>query len=245
MPDDSPTIPAFASVAQRVARWVTLRRWIAVLGRTVWAAAALTTLLAVLVVWTGHSAFSTLLWSFISGWFFLPLAWSYWKKPGHYSALALWDQATGRREAFASAWWFEQQPAMTQAQHAHVSAQQPLLSQCLPALTRDLPLQPHRWLSLPVVVALLTLPIGHALHPAAEIVTVDADMELAAKKETDRLAKAAWDKKKLEGLNAEEQAALDKLTQSLKQTAEDLEKAGGKDAREVMAKLEQRAREAE
>ncbi len=159
--------------------------------------------------------------------------------------MALWDQAAGRREAFASAWWFEQQPSLTLAETEHVSTQRLLLSEALPHLTRDLPLQPHRWLSLPFIVAVISLFLGHVLHPAAEIVTVDADMELVAKKEAERLAQAEWDKKKLEGLNAEEQEALEKLTQSLKQTAEDLEKAGGKDAREVMASLEQRARDAE
>ncbi len=245
MPDEAPPSPAFAPVAQRVARWVTLRRWLAWLGQTLWPMVAAAALLAILTAWTDQTVYSVLLWTLLLGWLAVPLTLVWWRQPGHYSNLALWDQAAGRREAFASAWWFEQQPTLTLAETEHVSTQRLLLREALPHLTRDLPLQPHRWLSLPFIVAIISLFLVHVLHPAAEIVTVDADMELVAKKEAERLDQADWDKKKLEGLNAEEQAALEKLTQSLKQTAEDLEKAGGKDAREVMASLEQRARDAE
>ena len=245
MPDEAPPSPAFAPVAQRVARWVTLRRWLAWLGKTLWPMVAAVALLAILTAWTDQTVYSVLLWTLLLGWLAVPLTLVWWRQPGHYSNLALWDQAAGRREAFASAWWFEQQPTLTLAETEHVSTQQLLLREALPHLTRDLPLQPHRWLSLPFIVAVISLFLGHVLHPAVEIVTVDADMELVAKKEAERLDQSGWDKKKLEGLNAEEQAALEKLTQSLKQTAEDLEKAGGKDAREVMASLEQRARDAE
>lgn len=236
---------AFAPAALRVARWVVLRRWISWLGYSLWPMVGIASLLMVLSAWTGQTIFPTLLWTLLALWSLIPLGLAIWRQPGQYSSLALWDQAAGRREAFASAWWFEQQPALTEAQSAHVTTQQALLSQALPTLGQDLPLQPHRWLWLPLALALMGMFMGHVLHPAAEIVTLDADMEQIAKKEADRLAQAAWDKKKLDGLNQEEQAALEKLTQSLKQTTEDLEKAGGKDAREVMASLEQRAREAE
>lgn len=245
MPDEAHLSPAFAPVAQRVARWLALRRWIAWLGQTLWPAVAIMAVLSILTAWTDQKVWVVLLWGLLSGWLLVPLALAWWRQPGHYSDLAYWDQAAGRREAFASAWWFEQQPSLTGAESDHLSAQRLLLGEALPHLTRDLPLQPHRWLSLPLIVVLLSLFLGHVLHPPAKIATVDADMELVAKKEAERLAQAAWDKKKLEGLNAEEQEALEKLTQSLKQTAEDLEKAGGKDAREVMASLEQRARDAE
>jgi hypothetical protein len=245
MSADAHTSPNFAPVAQRVASWLLFRRWVHGLGRTLWAAVALVGLGLILAAWTGHALYPVLLWCVMGLWLLVPLGLVLWRRPGHYSNLALWDQATGRREAFASAWWFEQQPALTAAQSAHVATQSALLPQALPALRRDLPLQPHRWLWLPLALAVLGLFIGQVLHPAAEIVTLDAEMEQMAKKEADRLAQADWDKKKLEGLSAEEQAALEKLTQSLKQTSSDLEKAGGKDAREVMASLEQRAREAE
>jgi hypothetical protein len=96
-----------------------------------------------------------------------------------------------------------------------------------------------------LILALFSLFLSHALHPTAEIEAVDADMDVVAKKEAVRLAQAAWDKKKLEGLNAEEQADLEKLIQSLKQTEAELKTAAGKDTREVMASLEQRARDAE
>lgn len=245
MPDEAHPSPAFAPAAQRVARWLALRRWLAWLGQTLWPAAAALAVLSALTALTDQMVWAVLLWGLLSAWLLVPLALAWWRQPGHYSNLALWDQAAGRREAFASAWWFEQQPSLSVAESDHVSTQRLLLGEALPRLTRDLPLQPHRWLSLPLIVALLSLFLGHVLHPIAEIEAVDAGMEVIAKKEAERLTQAAWDKKKLEGLNAEEQAALEKLTQSLKQTAEDLETAGGKDAREVMASLEKRARDAE
>lgn len=245
MPNEAHPSPAFASVAQRVARWLALRRWLAWLGQTLWSAVAAQAVLSILTVWTDQKVYAVMLWSLLLVWLILPLAFAWWRQPGHYDNLALWDQAAGRREAFANAWWFEQQTSLTVAETDHVSTQRLLLGEALTRLARDLPLQPHRWLSLPLILALLSLFLGHVLHPIAEIATVDADMEVIAKKEAERLAQAAWPQKKLEGLNTEEQEELVKLTQSLKQTAEDLNQAGGKDAREVMASLEQRARDAE
>jgi hypothetical protein len=222
-----------------------LRRWLAWLGQTLWPVVAALAVLSALTACTDQKIWAGLLWGLLSGWLLTPLILAWRRQPGHYSNLALWDQAAGRREAFASAWWFEQQVSLTVAESNHLSTQRRLLGEALPRLTCDLPLQPHRWLSLPLILALLSLFLGHALHSTAEIEAVDADMDVVAKKEAGRLAQAAWDKKKLEGLNAEEQADLEKLIQSLKQTEADLKTAAGKDTREVMASLEQRARDAE
>jgi hypothetical protein len=235
----------FASIAQQVARWVALRRWLGWLGRTLWIAVGGVAALALIAIISGSQAFSILAWIALAAWLIAPLAYILWQRPGSYSVLALWDQAAGRREAFASAWWFEQQQALTEAQKAHIDAQRAILPEAQTALSRDLPLQPHRWLWLPPVLALAGLFISAAVHPAPEVLTLDEKMEQVAKKEGEKLAQTDWQKKKLEGLDAEEQAALEKLKQSLKQTAEDLEKAGGKDARDVMSDLERRAREAE
>ena len=245
MPDAPPTSIAFASVAQQVERRVWLRRWLAWLSGTLWPAVASLVVLVCLASATGQHLFSILTWMTLAAWLLVPIGLTLWHKPGHFSTLALWDRAAGRREAFASAWWFEQQSALTESQRDHVNAQMAALPKALESLPKDLPLQPHRWLWLPLVVTIAGSLISQTLHPSPEALTLDEAMQQAAKKEGLQLAKTDWQKKKLEGLNAEEQAALEKLKASLKQTAENLEKAGGKDARDVMSDLERRAREAE
>jgi hypothetical protein len=245
MPDAPPTSIAFASVAQQVERRVWLRRWLAWLSGTLWPSVASLVILVSLDSATGHRLFSILAWMTLAAWLLVPIGLTLWHKPGHFSTLALWDRAAGRREAFASAWWFEQQSTLTESQRAHVNAQMAALPKALESLPKDLPLQPHRWIWLPLAVTITGSLISQSLHPSPEALTLDEAMQQAAKKEGLQLAKTDWQKKKLEGLNAEEQAALEKLKASLKQTAENLEKAGGKDARDVMSDLERRAREAE
>lgn len=235
----------FAPIAQKVARRVALRRWLGWLGCTLWIAAGGIAALSLVAIISGSHVFAILAWIALATWLIAPLAYILWQRPGSYSVLALWDQAAGRREAFASAWWFEQQQALTEAQKTHIEAQRAILPEAQTALARDLPLQPHRWLWLPPLLALAGLFISAAVHPEPDVLTLDEKMEQVAKKEGEKLAQTDWQKKKLEGLDAEEQAALEKLKQSLKQTAEDLEQAGGKDARDIMSDLERRAREAE
>jgi len=237
--------PAFAPVAQQVMLRVWLRRWLAWLGRTLWPLVGMLVILLIASATTGSSFLATLIWLSLATWLLVPLGLTWWKKPGHYSTLALWDQAAGRREAFASAWWFEQQAPLTKSQSAHVAAQRDLLTAALPALPQDLPLQPHRWLWVPPVLTLAALFITASLNGTRVELTLDGQMQETARREADKLAKTDWEKKKLDGLKADEQSELDKLKENLKQTAQNLENAAGKDAREVMADLERRAREAE
>lgn len=235
----------FAPIAQKVALRVVFQRGLKLLTRTLWPAAALTSLLILAALVMGQRSWIVFALVGLVLWPLSVLALVFWRSPGHYSVLALWDQAAKRREAFASAWWFEQQPTQTEAQKLHLETQKQLLADALPQLAKDLPLPLNRWLILPFVLCFAGLWITETLHPTAEIVTLDDAMERIAKKEADQLAQMNWDKKKLEGLQADEQAALEKLKQNLKQTAEELEKSGGKEAREVMSSLESRAREAE
>lgn len=239
------SLSTFAPVAQKVAFRVSLNRGLKWLIRTLWPVVALVAVLVIASTLTGSRA---LAWSsliILALWLLLTLAWAFWKRPGHYSVLALWDQAAKRREDFATAWWFEQQATQTEAQSAHLSAQKQRLAEALPQLSRDLPLPLNRWLLLPFVLSLAGLTVTETLHPTAKPLTVDEAMAQIAQKEARELAQMDWDKKKLEGLQAEESAALEQLKQNLKRTSEALEKAGGQDAREVMSSLESRAREAE
>jgi hypothetical protein len=163
-----------------------------------------------------------------------------------FSALALWDQAAGRREAFASAWWFEQHAEEGAAARAHIDAQRTVLAQAWPAtLKQDLPLRPDRWLAVPLLIALLGSFISIVTAPPSTAVEMDPEMTRKAATEAKKLAQTDWEKKKLAGLKDEEAKQVEDLKQKLQKTAADLAKAEGKDARDVLAELERRARDAE
>lgn len=243
--NEAPASAVFAHAARQVARRVMLRRWLAALARTLWFVAGILLLMLLSSMALGLAILASLTWLAIALWALLTLGWTFWRRPGHYSILALWDRAAGRREAFANAWWFESRANLTEAQRSHILVQQELLTGAMKSLPKDLPLHFHRHLWLPPVLALSGLLLARTLDTAGPVILVDAAMQQVARDEAARLARAEWQKKNLKGLTADEQAELEKLRQNLRQTAEDLEKAGGRDARDVMSSLERRAREAE
>ena len=236
--------PAFAPVAQRVQVWVVLRRWLAVLRMTLIPASLVLVLLVLAALRGSGLAFSP--WLGLFGWLVGSLGYAWWQRPGQFSALALWDQAAGRREAFASAWWFEQHAEEGAAARAHIDAQRAVLAQAWPAsLKQDLPLRPDRWLAVPLLIALLGSFISIVIAPPSTVVEMDPEMTRKAAAEAKKLAQTDWEKKKLAGLKDEEAKQVEDLKQKLQKTATDLANAGGKDARDVLAELERRAREAE
>lgn len=235
--------PTFADVARRVLLWVTLRRWLTVLRMT-FIPATLVLVLLMLSLLRG-SALLVTPWIGLVLWLAGSLAYAWWRRPGEYSALALWDQAAGRREAFASAWWFEQREEGGEIARLHVATQQGALPQALPALRRDLPLRPDRWLALPLAVAILGSFVSIVTAPPSTDVVMDAEMTRKAAEQAARLAKTDWEKKQLQGLNDDEKQQVEDLKQKVQKTAEDLANAAGKDARSVLADLERRARDAE
>ena len=113
------------------------------------------------------------------------------------------------------------------------------------ALKKDLPLRPDRWLALPLLIAILGSFISIVTAPPSEVVVMDQDMTRKAAEEAKKLAQTDWEKKKLAGLKEEETRQVEDLKQKLQKTSADLANAGGKDARNVLAELERRAREAE
>ena len=236
--------PAFAVVAQRVQVWVALRRWLALLRMTL-LPASLILFLFLLAALRGSSA-AHFPWLGLIGWLVGCFGYAWWRRPGEFSSLALWDQAAGRREAFASAWWFERHPEEGGAARAHINAQRAVLAQAWPAsLKQDLPLHPDRWLALPLLSAILGSFVSIVRTPPSAVVLMDQEMTRKAAEEAKKLAQTEWDKKKLAGLKDEESKQVDDLKQKLQQTAVDLASAGGKDAHDVLAELERRAREAE
>ncbi|MBV6498124.1 MAG: hypothetical protein CJBNEKGG_00338 [Prosthecobacter sp.] len=243
--NEAPASAVFAHAARQVARRVMLRRWLAALARTLWFVAGVLLLMLLSSLALGLAVLASLTWLAIALWGLLTLGWTFWRRPGHYSILALWDREAGRREAFANAWWFESRANLTEAQRSHILAQQELLTVAMKSLPRDLPLHFHRHLWLPPVLALSGLLLARTLDTAGPVILVDAAMQQVARDEAARLARADWQKKNLGGLTADEKAELEKLRENLRQTAEDLENAGGRDARDVMSSLGGRAREAE
>lgn len=231
----------FAPVARQVRIWVTLRRWLAVLRMT-WIPA---TLVLVLLILSSLRGTAGLPWLGLLLWLVGSLGYAWWRRPGEYSALALWDQAAGRREAFASAWWFEQRNEGGDFARAHIAAQQAVLPQALTALRRDLPLRPDRWLALPLLIAILGSFISIVTAPRSEAIPMDAEMTRKAAEEAKKLAQTEWEKKKLAGLNDDERKQVEDLKQQVQKTAQDLANSAGKDARNVLAELERRARDAE
>ena len=244
--DNSATAsPTFAAVAPRVLWRVTLRRWIALLGNTGWMAAGS----LVVVLLAGWFLFGTLIpWLpmvLVMLWMIGALIASYMTRPNPFSALALWDQAAGRREAFANAWWFEQQAELTEGQSEHIAAQRPVLDQALPGLNAALPIRPARtvWIAPAIALLAFALPAVFGTRVVREI--VNQDMLKTARDEGRKLAQKDWEKKNLAGLTEQEKKELEKLKDNVQKTAKELENSAGKDAREVLAELEKRAREAE
>lgn len=246
MPVDTPTSPlSFAPVALQVRRRVWLRRWLRALAQGVTGISIALGLLILAVLISGAS--SSVSWGifFFAAWLLGAAGWAAWKLPGAYSALAFWDAQAGRREAFATAWWFEHCDARTTLEEAHLQQQRDRLPEALKTLAQDLPVIVFkRWLELPLVLLMILVSLG-GLHPTDDAMPLDETMQAAAKAEAEKLAKTDWEKKNLAGLEESEKAELEKLKENLKTTAASLENSQGQDAREVMSDLEKRAREAE
>lgn len=243
MSTEATTAPSFADVAKRVHVWVTLRRGLGVLRMT-FVPATLVLVLLMLSLLRG-SALMVTPWIGLLLWLVGSFAYAWWRRPGEYSALALWDEAAGRREAFASAWWFEQRAEGGEIALKHIAAQRAALPGALPALRSDLPLRPDRWLALPLAVAIIGSFVSIVTAPPDTTVVVDGEMARRATDEANKLAQTDWEKKKLEGLTEDEKKKVEDLKRKLQKTAEELANAAGKDARGVLGDLERRAREAE
>ncbi len=245
MSAQAPAPLSFALVARRVQIRVWLRRWLAWLAKSV---AAVSALMLVLLIWAAISLNPSALMGglvVLGLWLLGSAAMAAWKMPSSFSAIALWDDQAGRREAFATASWFELQPTRSVAEQTHLEAQLQALPQALKTLSKDLPLKLwKRFLELPFLAVAILYGLSFWSAQEKEVI-LDAAMEQIAKTEAEKLAKTALDKKPLAGLTEEEQKALNQLNENLKATAEGLENAQGKEARSVLSELEKRAREAE
>jgi len=234
----------FAPVARKVQGRVVLRRWLSWLQKTVW---PVSIVLSLMMLWAlrGGSSIVAALWCTLALWKLGGLVFAWLRRPGAFSALALWDSAAGRREAFANAWWFEDRREASEAAQRHVEAQKAALTPAMSKLSSDLPLRPARSLLAPLLLVMLGSLISAVQTPTEEILVLDDAMAAKAAEAAKELAKLDLDKKKLAGLKAEEQKQVEDLKAKLEQTAAELADAGGKDAKQVLAELERRARDAE
>lgn len=237
--------PAFADAARRLRRRIWLRRWLAWLERTRLAAAGSLALAALAGLWLPPGVCLPLVAALLLLWLLPPLLWLRWRQPDAYAAFALWDRAAGRREAFASAWWFEQRAELTGAERHHLELQRPRLADALPALARDLPLPRPRQGWLPPLLAVLGCVLSTQRHSGPADPVVDAAMERAAQAAAEQLAREDWPGPTLDGLTPADQKQLEELRAKLNQTAQALRNSAGRPTREVLAGLEKQAHAAE
>jgi hypothetical protein len=149
------------------------------------------------------------LWITWALWMLGGLVFSWLLRPGAFSALALWDSAAGRREAFASAWWFEDRNEASEAARRHVEAQKVALARAMGRLKQDLPLRPARALMVPLVLVMLGSLISAGRTPKEDVLILDEAMAAKAAEAAKDLAKLDVEKKKLKGLNADEQKQIE------------------------------------
>lgn len=239
--------PTFSEAARRVQHRLMVRKGLEVLLQT-WKPAALVVLALVLLRVTAVAAVTVgvmgaLLVLWIAGCF--AIAW--WRKADAYTALAFWDKAATRGDAFANAWWFEQQASekRTRGQDFHLRAQRMALPVALPQLRSQVTLPDARRLPLlPVAaLALMLIPVRSGfVQPDAPL--SDAARELA-KQEGQKLAEKKLDTDKMQALTAQEKSEVEKLQAKVQETAKALEQQQAQTAREVLSELERRARDAE
>lgn len=240
-----PTMTAFAGAARVLQRRLVLRKGLLFLLKTwrylagVLVAVGLVRLLG--VDWAGGVLALGLLMAWLAGCFLL--AWR--KRPGPYAALAYWDRVTGRCDAYANAWWFEQEKTRTPAQELHLRRHGPGLEAALPGLSGDVPLPDARWLPLLWLAA-----VGFFWFPGPGQVglpdpALTAEGRQMAVKEGKELEEKKLDADKMASLNEEEKKELEQLQNKVQETAKALQRDRAKTAREVLSELEKRAREAE
>ena len=226
----------FASAAPRVVNRILMRRVLDAMQRTLpWALAVM-----LASAWL-HPTLPLLLGAL----WIVALTIQVWRtRPDAYEALAAWDKAAGRGEAFAAAWWFEHEETRTPLQEQHLQAQVKALPQALPAMAQQLPLRPHRMLFL-IPLAVL-LPLAWSMRPGITEPALSDEALNAITAETSRIAAEELEKKALAELNEEDKAALAALQQQIQDAAKKLAaEAGSATARDALSALAASARSAE
>jgi len=167
-------------------------------------------------------------------------------KPRPAEAMALWDERTGRRELFLSAYCFESLPDPSRGERLHLARAESGLASAVAALRDDFPLRfAHRCWILPIL--LLSFATSGVLK--APIPAEDVPLDESARKRAQEIAQQLAEKaKKLslnEGLSPKERKRIEELKGSMKDTAGKMRKLTKETPRDVLEELERKAREAE
>ena len=199
--------------------WTVLRR-VGVHDQTWWAA-------AFIFAWLGTVALT---------------AWS--RRLAPFDALAAWDRTAGRREMFASAWFFERSAAASPGATLHLALARAALHEERGHLARAFPLRPRvaAWLA-PLAFAVFAFSGWLRLSISAENRALSAEARTQAARVGADLAKRATVLEPLKGLSDEEKKRLQHLQAQLEEAAKKLERM--ETPRDLLEELERRARDTE
>ncbi len=180
-------------------------------------------------------------------WLALGALWTRLHLPNSLTALMVWDERSGSKDMFASAFSFEQKEELiSEGEKRHLLNVRNKLPDARGQVEGTLPLP-----SIRTAVLMMALLLFFALLPvlrpgiAAGDARLSDEMLNEAQHQGDLLANKDEAFKSMEGLTEEEKAAAKKLQEMVKGVSEELNKSEGKSAREVLSALEQRARAAE
>lgn len=180
-------------------------------------------------------------------WMGLGLLWIMLRRPGRLESLMVWDERSGAKDMFSSAWFFEQKSQdLSEGEKRHLQRAKLNVCQVQDDVEEGLPLPSVTRLGW-MVVFLLTFALVPLLRPgiAAGDAELSDDMLDEARRQALELADKTAAMKTMEGLSAEEKEEAKKLQEMVKEVSEELNKSDGKSAREVLSALEERARAAE
>ncbi|MFZ4767362.1 MAG: hypothetical protein ACOYMN_20605 [Roseimicrobium sp.] len=181
----------------------------------------------------------------VVGWACGCLAYAWRARPGPFAALSWWDQQAGRSDAFANAWWFEQERARDVGQQLHLDRERARLPEALTQLRGDIALPDVRWLGLLPLAALVLLLVPVNRTARLPDPALSAQGRELAEQRGRELAETKIAAAQAEGLTAQEKSELEKLQQRVGDTARTLRQGSAQTTRSVLSELEKRARDAE
>ncbi|WP_138086217.1 hypothetical protein [Phragmitibacter flavus] len=242
----APAGSTFSAASAAVVRRMVLRKWVLGLVDSWWWMVTALMILVGLRFLLGNDLGGVATAAGLMGaWALAVLLWVWVKRPGAYAAFAFWDKKAGRADAFANAWWLEQQVEPSMGGRLHVGRQRELLESALKSMKKDIPLPDGRKLLLP----LLALAGMFFVPSVGGWRVVEPELSAEAKKlagtEGRKLEERKLDADKMGGLTEVEKEEVKKLQQKVDETAQSLQEDGSKSARDVLSELEKRARDAE
>ena len=239
-----PERKAFTEAAARATRRLALADWCALLART-----AVPVFVAALVLWAvlRRCGVQDRAWwalALIPAWLAANALVAWLRRPAPFEALAAWDRAAGRREMFASAWFFENADATTAGATLHLARAHVRLGEDRAQLNGALPLRfsAKVWIA-PLLFAAFAISGWLRLPISVENLAISPEARARAAKAGADLAKQAAVLNPLTGLSDEEKKRLEQLRAALDETAKKLGLM--ETPRDLLEELERRAREAE